>query len=88
MILSVFCCTLFPFLYNVTASYQSETIQVNPEQLDVITEEGIEELYEFREEHEGYFRVRFFRCRCNSGGYSLNYRSMNSFQYTYFFSDF
>ena len=26
--------------YIVTGSYQSETIQVNPEQLDVITEEG------------------------------------------------
>ena len=25
----------------------------------------IEELYEFREEHEDYFRARFFRCRCN-----------------------
>ena len=24
----------------------------------------IEELYEFREEHEEYFRARFFRCRC------------------------
>ena len=30
---------LFCF-YIVTASYESETMQVNPEQLDVITEEG------------------------------------------------
>ena len=35
-------------------------MQVNPGQLDVITEEGdqlIKELYEFREEHEEYFRA-------------------------------
>ena len=40
MILSVLYFTLFRFYIHVTASYQSETIQVNPEQLDVITEEG------------------------------------------------
>ena len=39
MILSVSILHFFRF-YIVTASFQSENIQVNPEQLDVITEEG------------------------------------------------
>ena len=39
MILSVFYFTLFA-VSKLSWSYQSETIQVNPEQLDVITEEG------------------------------------------------
>ena len=32
----------------------------------LLQEKVIEELYEFREEHEEYFRARFFRCRCKS----------------------
>ena len=41
MNLLVFYLTVHVFrIYIVTVSYQSETIQVNPEQLEVITEEG------------------------------------------------
>ena len=47
---------------NVT---KAKTAQVNPEQLDVIAEKVMDELYEFREEHEEYCRARYFRCRCN-----------------------
>ena len=39
-------------------------IQVNPEQLDVITE-GDRGTISINEEHEEYFRARYFGCRFN-----------------------
>ena len=67
MVLSVFYFTFCRF-YIVTASYQSETMQLNPEQQ--------KKVYEFREEHGEYFWAHHFCCRCNR--HFVIYRDRNA----------